>query len=155
MQLRRGLAGSVLALALLGAPAVAQAPASRAPAPPAPPAPQTRSVPHTVAELAEICAIPPASREFTAANFFCRGFLAGVGQYHGALHPLDGPRPPLFCVPSPPPTLLAAANAFVAWTRANPQHGNEAAVDGLVRFAVAAWPCPPGTGRPAARRGGG
>ncbi|MBY0332351.1 MAG: hypothetical protein K2X49_16985, partial [Acetobacteraceae bacterium] len=124
-------------------------------APHAPPAPQTRSVPHTVAELAEICAIPPASREFTAANFFCRGFLAGVGQYHGALHPLDGPRPPLFCVPSPPPTLLAAANAFVAWTRANPQHGDEAAVDGLVRFAVAAWPCPPGTGRPAARRGGG
>jgi hypothetical protein len=115
------------------------------------PQPTTRRVPHTVSDLAEICAIPPESPEFSAASFFCRGFLAGAGQYHGALHPAGGSRPPLFCAPDPPPTLLSAANAFVAWARANPQHGGEAAVDGLMRFAVQTYPCPPQE-RPAGRR---
>jgi hypothetical protein len=113
-------------------------------------APATGRVPHKVSELVEICAIPSDSPEYTAASFFCRGFLAGAAQYHGALHPVGGARPPLFCAPDPPPTLLQAVNAFVAWARANPQHGSEAAVDGLVRFAQQTYPCPAGvrqTGR--------
>jgi hypothetical protein len=133
MLLRRSAATAAIAAAFLAlAPlAAAQSPQSA-----------TRGVPHTVAELAEICAIPQGAADYTAASFFCRGFLAGVGQYHGALHPVGSPRRPIFCVPDPPPTLLSAANAFVAWARANPQHGGEAAVDGLVRFAEQAWPCP-------------
>lgn len=113
--------------------------------------PGARGVPHTVAELAAVCSIGPDSTDYVAAGFFCRGFLAGVGQYHGATHPVGRGPAPIFCVPDPPPTLGAAVTGFVAWARANPQHGAEAAVDGLMRYAAATWPCPPeptrGTGR--------
>jgi hypothetical protein len=123
----------VAALLLAAATAAAQAP------------PASRGVPQTVAELAEVCAIPPGAPEHVAASFFCRGFLAGVAQYHGAMHPEGRGRTPIFCVPTPPPTLGEAVSGFVAWARANPQHGAEAAVDGLMRYAAATWPCPAGT----------
>jgi hypothetical protein len=139
-----GAAACAVALSCWGGAATAQT---------ASPQPATRRVPHTVSELVEICAIPGDSPEYTAATFFCRGFLAGAAQYHGAMHPIGGTRPPLFCVPDPPPPLPQAVNAFVAWARANPQHGGEAAVDGLVRFAQQTYPCPPGAG-PAGRRSG-
>ncbi|MBX9698685.1 MAG: hypothetical protein K2X74_04570 [Acetobacteraceae bacterium] len=118
----------------------------------APPAQPARGVPQTVSELAAVCAIGPDSPEHTAASFFCRGFLAGVGQYHAAMHPIGRGRPPIFCVPDPPPTLRAAAGGFVAWAAANPQHAGEAAVDGLMRYAAATWPCPPEERRQARRR---
>lgn len=140
MFLRATLAGAAALLLGGSGPALAQT---------APP-PQ-RGVPHTVAELAEICAIGPEAAEYTAASFFCRGFLAGVGQYHGATHPVGRGPQPIFCVPSPPPSLRDAAAGFVAWARANPQHAAEAAVDGLMRYAAATWPCPPEPR--AARRG--
>ena len=141
MSLHRSLAGA--ALLLLGGTGVALAQAA---------APASRGVPRTVAELAEVCAIPETAPDFTAASFFCRGFLAGVGQYHAAMHPEGARRPPIFCVPTPPPTLRDAVGGFVAWARANPQHATEAAVDGLMRYAAATWPCPQDQARPTGRR---
>ena len=130
-----GAAGALLAAAVLaGHAAWAQT---------APPPHGGRSPPRTVAALAEVCGTPPSSPDHTAASYFCRGFLAGVGQYHAALHPRGGTRPPLFCVPDPPPRLVDAAAAFVAWARANPQLGGDMAVDGLMRFAQQTYPCPP------------
>lgn len=137
-RLGRCRAGVTAALLLATAPAAAQAP------------PQ-RSVPRTVAELAEVCAIGPGSVDYTAATFYCRGFLSGVGQYHAAMHPAGRGRPPIFCVPDPPPALGAAVSGFVTWAGAHPEHAGEAAVDGLMRYAAATWPCPPGQER--ARRG--
>lgn len=137
-RLARGGVGAAAVLLLAAAPATAQAP------------PQ-RSVPRTVAELAEVCAIGPASPDYTAATFYCRGFLSGVGQYHAAMHPVGRGRPPIFCVPDPPPSLVSAAGGFVAWAAAHPQHATEAAVDGLMRYAAATWPCPPAPER--GRRG--
>ena len=55
---------------------------------------------------------------------------------------------PIFCLPNPSPTFDQARAAFVAWARANPQHGAEPAVDGLTRFAAETYPCP---GAPAPR----
>lgn len=131
-------ASSAMALLLAAAPVAAQAPPQRA-------------VPRTVAQLAEVCAIGPTSPEYTAATFYCRGFLSGVGQYHAAMHPVGHGRPPIFCVPDPPPALGSAVSGFVAWAAANPQHAGEAAVDGLMRYAAATWPCPPAPER--GRRG--
>jgi hypothetical protein len=109
----------------------------------APPSDGRRSPPRTVAALAEVCATPPSSPDYTAFRYFCAGFLSGVGQYHAALHPVGSPRPPLFCVPNPPPRLSDSAAAFIAWAQANPQFGGEMAVDGLIRFAQQTYPCPP------------
>jgi hypothetical protein len=138
------------AVALIAAALLVSQAASAQPAPP----PGGRSPPRTVAALAEICAVSPQAAEFTAASYFCRGFLAGVGQYHAALHPVGGAVPPVFCVPDPAPRLADVAAAFVAWARANPQHGMELAVDGLARFARQTYPCPPQPAQGSGRRGG-
>jgi hypothetical protein len=136
---------AIAAAALVGwsAAAAAQAPPQTVP----------RRVPHTVTELANVCGIPEGSPDRTIARYFCGGFLAGASQFHGALYPVGGPRQPMFCPPDPPPSLPQAMDAFVAWARANPQFGNETAVDGLIRFAAQTYPCPPEAPR-ARRRGG-
>jgi Rap1a immunity proteins len=103
----------------------------------------TRRVPRTVADLASVCAIPPSAPDYTAATYFCRGFLAGAGQYHAAIHPEGSPNPRIFCLPDPRPRLVDVAASFVAWAQANPQYGTEMAVDGLMRFAQQTYPCPP------------
>jgi hypothetical protein len=94
----------------------------------------------TTATLAELCGAAPTTSE-APATAFCRGFIVGAGQYHRASQ-----RPnqrPLFCIPDPGPTHEQFQAAFVTWARANPQHAQERAVDGLMRFVSATYPCPP------------
>jgi hypothetical protein len=111
-----------------------------------------RTPPRTVAQLAEVCSVPASEPEHVAARYFCFGVLYGVGQYHGAAHPVGGDRPPLFCVPAPPPKLGEVAAAFVSWARAHPEHAQEGPADGLMRFAAQTYPCPPPPPAPATRR---
>jgi hypothetical protein len=49
---------------------------------------------------------------------------------------------PLFCVPAPGPTVAQFGVAFATWARENPRYGNEPALDGLLRWAQANFPCP-------------
>ena len=111
-----------------------------------------RAPPRTVGQLAEVCSVPASEPDYIATRYFCVGFLSGVGQYHGATHPVGGARPPLFCVPDPAPRLADAAAAFVSWARSHPEFAQEGAADGLVRFAAQSYPCPPGQPAPATRR---
>jgi hypothetical protein len=121
------LPGAMVALALGGGSAFAQGTT-------------TMAEPVSTATLASICAAtsPNAESPLTA---FCRGFMVGAGQYHTAVSTATGRR--VFCLPEPSPTIEAVQMAFVGWARANPQHGQERAVDGLMRFAAATYPCPP------------
>jgi hypothetical protein len=96
----------------------------------------------SVAHLAALCDAAPENPRRGEATGLCYGFFIGVGQYHGAMHAPGSTLPPLFCLPEPPPDLRAVAEGFVAWARANPQHAGERAVDGLFRWARAAYPCP-------------
>ncbi len=100
----------------------------------------TMAEPVSTATLASICAAtsPNAESPLTA---YCRGFMVGAGQYHHAVSVATGRR--VFCLPEPSPTIENVQQAFVAWARANTQHGQERAVDGLMRFAAATYPCPP------------
>ena len=111
-----------------------------------------RTPPRTMGQLAEICSVPESAPEYIATRYFCIGFLYGIGQYHGAAHPVGGTRPPLFCVPDPPPKLAEVATAFVSWARAHPEFAQEGPADGLIRFAVQAYPCPLPQPAPATRR---
>ena len=105
--------------------------------------------PITTGPLAELCgSLDPA------ASAYCRGFLTGAGQYHSAITAPGGLNP-LFCLPTPSPTLDQSQSAFVAWARANPQHAGERAIDGVMRWAASAYPCPtPPPAAPANRRTG-
>lgn len=126
-------AGLLLAAGLLAtaAPAAAQAPVSAL----------------TTAALAEACAAAPVDTAGVAGTAYCRGFLIAAGQYHAELTVRPGDRPAIFCLPEAGPTVEAAQASFVAWAQANPQHGAEKALIGLMRWAGATYPCPPAPAR--------
>jgi hypothetical protein len=131
-------AAPLLAAALLGAPA-AQAQAQ--PRAQAPATGHTTDV-RTVSDLAAVCDPQLRGVERLESIAYCQGYLTAAGQYHTALHPAGGPRRPLFCVPNPAPSVAQSGLSFAAWARQNPQHANETALDGLLRWAQSAYPCP-------------
>jgi hypothetical protein len=110
------------------------------------PAPANFQV-RTVADLAALCGASPGQATAEAARYLCHGFLIGVGQYHSATRRTGTAYPPLFCPPSPPPSLNQAGAGFTAWAGANPQFSGERAVDGLIRWAQLTYPCSSGQGR--------
>lgn len=134
----RSLRFTAAALLLAAGPAFAQATDS----------PQSRgSHTATVSELAAVCGVQPNEATYANASGLCRGFLLGFAQYHAVLTRPGTRFRPLFCVPTPPPTGEAAASSFAAWARANPQTGDELAVDGVARWFIATYPCPQVTTR--------
>lgn len=96
----------------------------------------------TTGDLAALCGASPQDPLGPAAIAWCHGFMVAAGQYHRELSAPGGVQRPLFCLPNPAPTLDEARASFVAWARANPQHANERAIDGLMRFAAQTYPCP-------------
>lgn len=127
MRLATTIAAGLTVLTLGQARAQAPMPGS------APPGPVTTRL------LAEACDATSMDMNGAAALGYCRGFITAAGQYH---REISTDRPPIFCLPSPSPTFEAAQASFVAWAKANPQYGSEPAVDGLMRWAAAAYPCP-------------
>ena len=119
-----------LLAALLGAPALAQAQANHV------------TDVRTVSDLAAVCDPQVRGVERLEAIAYCQGYITAAGQYHTSLHPAGGPRRPLFCVPNPPPSVAQTGLGFAAWARQNPRHANEPALDGLLRWAQSAYPCP-------------
>jgi hypothetical protein len=105
----------------------------------------------TTGSLAKACGAPSNSADYAAATGFCRGFLIGVGQFHHQISQPGG-TPPLFCLSNPAPSLDAAQAAFVAWSARHTQYDNDRAVDGMVRWASSAYPCPPQAAPRHARR---
>ena len=101
----------------------------------------------TTADLAAICLPTTTGVQRLEAIAYCQGYMTAIGQYHAMLHPAGGRVPPLFCLPSPAPSVAQSAIAFANWAKGNPQHANEPATDGLLRWAQATYPCP---ARPAA-----
>ncbi len=114
---------------------------------------QTRQVDHvqTAADLAAVCEPTSTGVPRLEAIAYCQGFLTSAGQYHALMYPQGGPMRPLFCLPNPGPTVAESGIAFAHWARENPNYANEPALDGLLRWAQAAFPCPPASTRRRAR----
>ncbi|GAA0586728.1 hypothetical protein GCM10009416_26580 [Craurococcus roseus] len=132
------VAAPLLAASLLPTPASAQAPGRHV------------TDVRTVSDLAAVCDPQVRGVERLESIAYCQGYITAAGQFHTALHPSDGPRRPLFCVPAPAPSVAQTGLGFAAWARQNPQRANEPALDGLLRWAQATYPCP--TNAAAARR---
>lgn len=126
----RTFATAAVAAALLAAPAAAQAPAHVT---------DVRSV----SDLAAVCDPRIQGVERLESIAYCQGFVTAAAQYHTSLHPAGGTRNPMYCLPNPPPTVAQSGLGFAAWARQNPQHANEPALDGLLRWAQSTYPCPP------------
>jgi len=105
---------------------------------------QTRPVDHvqTVTDLAAMCDPTTTGVVRLEAIAYCQGFLTSAGQYHALMNPPGRPVRPLFCVPNPGPTIAQSGIAFARWARENPSHANEPALDGMLRWAQASFPCP-------------
>lgn len=130
------LSSAALLAGLLAAPGLALA---QAPAATTLPAPVTAV--QSVADLAAICDPAPGPLRLESIAY-CQGYLTAAGQYHAAIHPAVPGSTPLFCPPSPPPTVAQSGLAFAAWARQNPAHASEPALDGLMRWAQVTYPCP-------------
>lgn len=132
-----------LALCLAAGAATAQ-PAATSSAQPAATRQQEDLIDHvsTVSDLASVCQPGWGGVPRLEAIAYCQGFLTAAGQYHTLLHPTGSPMRPLFCVPTPGPTIAESGIAFSNWARANPQYAREPALDGLLRWAQATFPCP-------------
>src|SRR4051794_36736626 len=103
----------------------------------------------TAADLAAVCDPAWSGVPRLEAIAYCQGFITSAGQYHTLTHPPGGAIRPLYCLPTPRPTVAESGVAFAAWARANPAHSGEPALDGLLRWEQATYPCPPAGGSPA------
>jgi len=128
MQIRT-LSGLALAGALAAVPAIAQVTEQNFRA-------------GRTADLAALCGAPASDAMHTAAINWCHGFMIGAGQYNRSVAHDAAAHRPLFCLPTPEPTVEQARTAFVAWARSHPEFAAERAVDGLARFAAETYPCP-------------
>lgn len=97
----------------------------------------------TTRDLATLCSASAPDPNWHVAQAFCHGFIIGAGQFHRSITAPGGPQRPHFCLPEQPPTIAQIGAAFATWSGANPQYGEERAVDGLMRYATATYPCPP------------
>jgi hypothetical protein len=94
----------------------------------------------TTGDLAALCSVRPDDPNAMAAIHFCHGYALGLRHYGEATGQVF--RGALFCPPEGPGlTRDQAVGAFVSWARANPQHMAEPPFDGLLRWAMATWPC--------------
>jgi hypothetical protein len=130
-------AALVLGLAAVPFAASAQAPATATPV----------TQVQTTSDLAAVCDPGWSGISRLEAIAYCQGYLTSFGQHHALLYPRGGPGRPLFCLPDPSPTIAQSGVAFAAWARENPRHGSEPALDGMLRWAQATYPCTPAASR--------
>jgi hypothetical protein len=100
-------------------------------------------------DLAALCAAGPNDPVVRDAVNYCHGFLMAVGQFHAEVTREGARIRPFFCLPNPRPSVSDITGGFVAWARANPQFAGTSAVEGVVRYGTATFPCPtpPARGR--------
>ncbi|MFV0474264.1 MAG: Rap1a/Tai family immunity protein [Pikeienuella sp.] len=95
----------------------------------------------TGADLAALCSAAPADADYAAAIHMCQGFIVGVDQFHTAVMQ-DEAGAGIYCLPpAGAPSRDEAAASFAAWVAETPRAGDLRAVEALVRWAAAVYPC--------------
>jgi hypothetical protein len=97
----------------------------------------------TTRDLANVCDPRVRGVRRYEAIAYCQGYLTAAGQYHAMMFPAGGRMQPLYCVPTPGPSVAEAGLGFSAWARENPGRWNEPALDGFLRWAQERFPCEP------------
>ncbi len=95
----------------------------------------------TTSDLARLCAVQVGSPLFGSAIHMCHGYLLGVHHFHTALAAEIGED--VYCIErvQPTPTRDQVVAAFVAWVGETPGAGETEALDGLLTWAAATYPC--------------
>lgn len=89
--------------------------------------------------LVTACSLPADHELHARANAFCLGYMSGAMQFYDAA--VRSPQvAPFVCAPDDL-SRASLRNVFLEWAKANPGKLSEPAIDGLVRAAVAKFPC--------------
>ncbi|MDX1422231.1 MAG: Rap1a/Tai family immunity protein [Kiloniellales bacterium] len=94
----------------------------------------------TAADLAALCGTSAEHELYAAAIHMCEGYLIGVHQMHTAVAAAlsEG----VYCLPSDnAPTRDEAAAGFAAYVAENPDVADLEALDALLTWASATYPC--------------
>lgn len=94
---------------------------------------------NSAADLASVCGLSKAHPDYDSAHAFCVGYVTGAIHYYRAI--ADGPGMGAFLCSDRPIPRDALVNAFLQWSKANPQMASAPAVENLMRAAAAQWPC--------------
>ena len=94
----------------------------------------------TTGDLILLCGVSQDDPNAIAAIHFCHGYYVGLDHYAEVTGRAFRNR--LYC---PPEGLKLTRDQVIGmmvdWHRKNPQYASEAPFDGIVRFAMATWPC--------------
>ena len=98
------------------------------------------------ADLLSLCSAKPDDPNRVAAIHFCQGFILGVRHYDDVSAASLQSR--FYCHPERS-TRNEAVALYVKYHQEHPEYQSEAAIDGVIRAAMALWPCP----QPSAAKG--
>lgn len=95
----------------------------------------------TTGDLLALCSVRSEDPNAIAAIHFCHGYALGLRHYAEATGQVF--RGALFCPPAGRGlTRDESVRSFVGWATSHTQYMNEPPFDGLLRWAMATWPCP-------------
>ena len=95
----------------------------------------------TTGDLAALCGSSADSPNYSAAIHMCQGYIIGIAHFHKALS--DEIDEDIYCVPEGDarPSRNQAVAMFVEWAGNNPDSAGTEALDGVLTWAAAAFPC--------------
>jgi len=89
--------------------------------------------------LVTACTVPADNPLYQTAKGFCAGFMTGAMQLYSAA--AASPNVKNFVCPGHVVSRAEMRDVFLEWAAAHPERLSEPAIDGLVRSAVAKFPC--------------
>ena len=89
--------------------------------------------------LVTACSVPADHAMHARANAFCLGYMSGAMHFYGAA--VKSPKVEPFVCPPGEVSRAEVRKIFLNWAAAHPERLDEPPIEGLVRAAVAAFPC--------------
>lgn len=108
---------------------------------PAPAADTEAFVIDTAGDLARLCAVQREHPNYLQALHMCHGYLVGVHHFHAALAAAMDRG--VYCIETvePRPTRDEVVADFAAWALETPGAAEREAIDAVLDWAAAAYPC--------------
>ena len=94
----------------------------------------------TFRDLVALCGVAANDPNANAAIHMCHGYVTGLVHFHELMgRALDGT---VFCMAvNQRPTRDAAIHMLVRWSGDHPEYHSEEAIDGVLRWLAAQYPC--------------
>lgn len=95
----------------------------------------------TTGDLAALCGASSDNPNYSAAIHMCQGYIIGIAHFHHAL--AAELKEDVYCLPEGDarPSRNQATAMFVEWAGSNPDSAGTEALEGVLSWAAAAFPC--------------